>query len=477
MSSIPAPGTTPYYSKSENISPDDSLHKDKDQIVPYKIQFSAAKLADLKARLDLARYPEPLAGHDEKNAMGMDLDELRVLVQYWKNDFNWAAREEMLNELSQFRTVIDDVDMHFIHVKSSYPDAMPLVMIHGWPSTNFDFYKVIPQLTDPAKFGRDPTYAFNVVAPALPGFGLSKTSPQFKIGAREAAVIIAKLMRRLGYKKFMVFGCDWGSAVANFVAQFEEKQGEDNRIVGLVLNGMIAVPQFSWWTPITNVKNVLSFMFPSLFYNEYEREMLKYQYEVYTHEIGYLTQSITKPLTLGTVLHNSPVAVAAWLAEKYIAWTDASGIVIAPGTDDKKRMDMIKQKHDFSRHTLSHSISIDELLTTIMLYWMTDSITSSVAFYHNTLDLTKPTDIFLSMGTNTTPVFVSEFAVDIMWAPQSWAHQQYKNVKKYCFHDNGGHFAAMEQPDELVNDFAVYRDIISGENAKPSMGVLNRKVE
>jgi len=368
-------------------------------IVPFKIQVPDAVLQDLKARLRNTRLPQeiPNTGWD----YGTDLTYLRSLVAYWRDTFDWRAQERRLNELPQFKTTIDGIEIHFVHVKSKVPRAFPLAITHGWPGSFVEFTKVIGPLTDPVKYGGRAEDAFDVVAISLPGFGLSGQPQERGFGPEKMGTIIAKLMARLGYTRYGLQGGDWGGIISRLVAIDDAEH-----VAGLHLNFCIA--------PGPSGPDANAGIPPA------ELQLMQERNAYMENERGYQQIQSTKPQTLGFALNDSPAGLAAWIVEKFHAWCDCDGDV-------------------------EKSFTKNELLTNITLYWVTGTGPSSVRiYYENRVAPANPAKV-------TVPTACAQFPKEISAPPRKSLEARY-NLTRYTLMPHGGHFAALEQPDLLVAD-------------------------
>jgi pimeloyl-ACP methyl ester carboxylesterase len=370
------------------------------QVTPYRIQVPDAVLTDLKERLARTRFPSEIEGSGWD--YGTNLAYLKELVAYWRTTFNWREQERKLNQLPQFKTTIDDVEIHFVHQRSSNPNATPLVMIHGWPGSIFEFTKVIGPLTEPSRFGGNANDAFHVVALSLPGYGFSGQPRTRGYSNRRIASIIAQLMARLGYTRYGAQGGDWGGIIVRQLGLTDPQH-----LIGLHSNLCIAGappgPNPNAGVPADEMKRV---------------EAVRTRVAT---ETGYSQIQGTKPMTLGYGLNDSPAALAAWIVEKFRTWSDSGGQV------EKK----------FSK---------DELLTNITIYWVTETGPSSVRlYYENRIDagLTGHVDV---------PFACARFPGELFGVvPRQWIEAQY-NVAQFTEMPRGGHFAALEEPQLLVED-------------------------
>jgi len=373
--------------------------RDQAAVTPYKIHVSDEVLKDLKARLAQTRLPNEISGSGWE--YGTDLAYLTQLVAYWKDRFDWRAQERKLNAFDQFITTIDSVAIHFIHQRSKEPNAMPLVLTHGWPGSIVEFTKVIGPLTDPVHYGGRAEDAFHVVAISLPGFGFSGRPDARGYSPERMGKIIASLMARLGYQKYGAQGGDWGGIISRFIALDDAPH-----VAGLHLNFCIA------GAPPGGDANA---GVPAA---ELQRMQARNTYM--ENERGYQQIQGTKPQTLGFGLNDSPAGLAAWIVEKFHAWCDCDGDV------EKK----------FTK---------DELLTNIMIYWATQTAASSTRIYfENRVAPPNPAKV-------TVPTACALFPKEIIAPPRKWVEARY-NLTRWTEMPRGGHFAAMEEPDLLVTD-------------------------
>ncbi len=373
--------------------------RDPNAVTPYKIQVSDEVLRDLKTRLAQTRLPNEISGSGWE--YGTDLAYLKELVTYWRDRFDWRAQERKLNAFDQFVTTIDGVDIHFIHQRSKEPNALPLALTHGWPGSIMEFTKVIGPLTDPVRYGGRAEDAFNVVAISLPGFGFSGRPDARGYSPERMAKIIATLMARLGYQNYGAQGGDWGGIISRLVAL-----NDPSHVVGLHLNFCIAGAP-----PGADANAGVP---PA----ELQRMQARNAYM--ENERGYQQIQGTKPQTLGFGLNDSPAGLAAWIVEKFHAWCDCDGNVESKFTKD-------------------------ELLTNIMIYWATQTAASSTRiYYENRVAPPNP-------GRVTVPTACALFPKEITTPPRKWVEARY-NLTRWTEMPRGGHFAALEQPELLVND-------------------------
>jgi pimeloyl-ACP methyl ester carboxylesterase len=368
---------------------------------PFKLRIPDADIADLRVRLARSRFPDQAPG--DAWAYGTDVAYLRGLVEYWRDGFDWRAQEAALNAFPQFRVGIDGLDLHYLHVDGVGPNPMPLLLLHGWPGSVFEFLEIIPLLTDPVRFGGDARDAFTVVAPSLPGYGLSFQPGQKRFGVPEMADCVATLMHDvLGYSRFGAQGGDWGAAVTSRLGY-----AHADRMIGIHINMMMAAGRD-----------------PAAFQNPTEEEK-RYLGEL-THwtreETGYQWIQGTRPQTLAFALTDSPAGLAAWIVEKFRAWSDCGGDV-------------------------ERAIGRDRMLADISLYWFTGAIGSSFWPYYARMHRPWPIP---DRGTITVPTGYCEFPREILHPPKSLAARTYTDIRRWTVMPRGGHFAAMEQPQALA---------------------------
>jgi microsomal epoxide hydrolase len=364
-------------------------------VVPFKIAVPDAVLADLKERLARTRFPSEIEGSGWD--YGTNLAYLRELVTYWRTSFDWRAQERRLNQLPQFTTQIDGLTLHFVHQRSSRTDAVPLVFVHGWPGSIVEVTKVIGPLTEPPPG----EVAFHVVAISLPGYGFSEKPKQPGVSNRRIAGMIAQLMARLGYQRYGAQGGDWGGFIVRQLGLLDPEH-----LIGVHSNMCVTGPPGpdpNAGVPPEELKRV-----------EAARARI-------ANEQAYSQLQGTKPQTLGYSLNDSPAGLAAWIVEKFRTWSDSGGDV------EKK----------FTK---------DELLTNIMIYWATETGPSSVRlYYENRRDPGV-------QGKMQVPFACAVFPFELfVVAPRQWVEASH-NLVQYTVMPRGGHFAAMEEPELLVED-------------------------
>jgi microsomal epoxide hydrolase len=368
---------------------------------PFTLRVPDEDLADLHARLARVRWPDepPL----DPWSTGTSVAYLKRLVDYWRTGFDWRAQEARLNGFRQFKVPLAGIDLHFIHEEGKGPAPMPLLLSHGWPGSVIEFLQLIPMLTDPASHGGDARDAFTVVAPSLPGYTLSFKPGQPRFGVEAIGEAFAELMTGvLGYGRFAAQGGDWGSFVTSRLAyQFPE------RMIGIHLNLL----------PVRRDPQMLAN--PTAEEKRYLAELTHFLKE----ETGYQWIQGTRPQTLAFGLADSPVGLAAWLIEKFRAWTDCGG-------------------------NPESAVSRDDMLSNITLYWATGAIGSSFWPYYARMHGPWP----IPEGAIAVPAGYAEFPKEILHPPRSVAERVFTNIQRWTVMEKGGHFAALEQPAALVRE-------------------------
>ena len=366
-----------------------------------------ADLVDLTARLQQARYPEPLTPDDWST--GVPLDQLRELVDYWRDGFDWRAVEAATNELPQFVTEIDGQRIHFAHIESSQADALPLLLIHGWPGSFLEFTDLIPLLTEPAANGAPDAPAFHLVIPSVPGFGYSTplTSKEWTI-ARVASAF-AELMSRLGYDRYGAQGGDYGADVAPAIARADAEH-----CVAVHVNGSIGAP----YEAPTEEQLAAA--------GDIEKDRFRRVGEFMQNEFGYISIQSTRPQLIGAALTDSPVGQLAWMYDKFRAWTFPFDTTVDGG------------------------LGRDRILAHVSLYWFTRSA-GSAAF---TVYAADAGSWGAASERLSTPLGAIMFAHDI--GIRSIAEQQFTITHWTDVNDRGGHFAAMEEPELLAADIRTF---------------------
>ena len=366
-----------------------------DGVERFRIAAPDAALDDLRRRLRSTRWPERETVDD--GSQGIPLAYVREVCGYWADGYDWRSREAQLNRFDQFTTRIDGLGVHFLHVRSPNPDALPLLITHGWPGSIVEFQKVIAPLTAPAAHGAAARDAFHVVAPSLPGYGFSDKPDRPGWGVERIGAAWAQLMSRLGYSRYVAQGGDWGSMVTTAVGVADPKH-----CAAIHLNMPVAPPDpATLANPTADEQAALA-------------ALQRYQ----EWDSGYSKQQSTRPQTLGYGLTDSPAGQAAWILEKFWAWTDCGG------------------------HP-ENVLSRDELLDNVMLYWLPATAASSARLYWESFR-TPP------LGEVSVPTACSIFPKEIIRCSRRWAQKRFTNLFYWNELDRGGHFAAFEQPDAFV---------------------------
>ena len=372
------------------------------RLEPFTLRVPEEAIADLRDRLARTRLPDQAPA--DPWAYGTDVGYLRQLVEYWRSTFDWRAEEARLNAFPQFKVPLGGIDLHFLHVPGKGPAPCPLLLLHGWPGSVFEFLELIPRLTDPARFGGDPADAFTVVAPSLPGYGLSFKSGQPRFGIEEIADCVAELMwGALGYTGFAVQGGDWGAITASRLGY-----AHPEKLIGIHLN-LLA---------IRRDQQDLANPTPD------EQAYLDDRAIWLRDETGYQWIQGTKPQTLAFALSDSPAGLAAWIVEKFRTWSDCGGNVEAAFTRDR-------------------------LLANISFYWFTGAIGSSFWPYYAVRHRPWPIP---DGQTIDVPAGYAQFPAEILRPPRSLAERTYTDIRRWTVMPRGGHFAALEQPEALANE-------------------------
>ena len=368
-------------------------------VEPYRVAVDDAVLDDLRRRLELTRFPDAIPGTGWE--YGTPIDEIRALVEHWRDGYDWRAQEARLNEVDQFVTEIDGQRIHFVHAQSPRADALPLLLVHGWPGSIVEFLDVIPRLTDAG---------FHVVAPSLPGYGFSDPPREPGWDIARVARAFVELMDRLGCARYGAQGGDWGAQITTRVATLDPEH-----CVGLHLNMPIAGP------PPGDAA-----------LTEAEQADLAVMARFQREDAAYAALQGTHPQTLGIALDDSPAGLLAWIAQRFRDWSDCDGV-------------------------LANTFDRDQLLTNVMLYWVTRSFTSSARLYWETMHsgvLREPLEhVDVPTGIARYP------KEEILRFPRSWVEHRY-HVTHWADMPRGGHFAAMEEPELFADDvIAFFRTI------------------
>ena len=361
---------------------------------PFRINVPEADLSDLGDRLARTRWPHEATAPPWEQ--GPPLSYLQELVGYWRRDYDWRAAEARLNRYDQFVDEVEDQRIHFLHVPSPHAGALPLVLSHGWPGSIVEFLDVIDPLTNPP----DAADAFSLVVPSLPGYGFSGPTTAPGWTPRRMAAAFGAIMARLGYERYGVQGGDWGSVISCNMADLEPE-----RVVGLHVN-FLNVPPPPGETPTAHE--------PWARFNATGR--------------GYQQIQSTKPQTIGYLLDDSPAGLAGWIVEKFREWSDCGG--------DPER-----------------SFTKDQLLTNVMMYWLTRTATSAARVYWEFIRAGRAS---IPQAPVTVPTGVANYPAEIGRSERAWAERRYPNIVQWTYPERGGHFAAMEVPDLFVSDVRAF---------------------
>ena len=371
------------------------------EIRPFRLAIAESVLDDLRHRLSNTRWPEQETVDDWNQ--GLPLAYAKELREYWLREYDWSARQAYFNSFPQYVTAFDRLDIHFIHRPSANPDAVPLLITHGWPGSVVEFHKIIEPLADPAAHGGDANDAFHIVCPSLPGYGFSGKPQTSGCGVGKIAEVWDALMARLGYERYFAQGGDWGAAVTTAIGL-----ADAGRCAGIHVNMPSAGPtQEARDNPTERDKQAFA---GGRYYQEWGA--------------GYSKQQSTRPQTLGYGLVDSPMGQAAWMIEKFFEWTDCGG------------------------HP-ENAVSREELIDNVMFYWLTGAGASSARLYWESFN-----NAFGGRNDDKVqvPTGCSIFPKEIVPTPRSWAEQRYANIVYWNELDKGGHFAAFEQPELFVHE-------------------------
>lgn len=366
---------------------------------PFTVHIPQSVLDDLSDRLARTRWPDEVTGAGWD--YGSNLAYMRGLIDYWHNKFDWRAQEKAINQFAHFRTDIDGIGIHFIHERGKGENPMPIMLLHGWPSSFWQMLKIIPLLTDPASHGGEASDSFDVIVPDLPGYGFSDRPREKGMSVFRIGDLFARMMKdELGYGRFAVRATDLGTGVAQQLGLFHS-----NSIIGLHLSG--ANPRAS--------------VSPPQDLSEAEKRFVADIQDFWAREGAYAMMHATKPQTLAYGLNDSPAGLAAWIIEKFRAWSDCDG-------DVEKR---------FTK---------DELLTNLTIYWATETINSSCRLYYETTHIWQDPGKRIELSTA-----MAIFPKDFIPQPREWTERQY-NVQRWTPMLRGGHFPEWEEPEMLADD-------------------------
>ena len=379
-----------------------------DEVRPFRLEVPETELQDLRQRLVRTRWPEPATVGDW--SQGVPLDYLRDLCGYWADGYDWRATEARLNRLGQFRTQLDGLGIHFLHVRSPHPEALPLVLTHGWPGSVIEFLKVIGPLTDPVAAGGEAGDAFHVVCPSLPGYGFSDKPDRPGWGIERIARAWAELMARLGYERYGAQGGDWGTSISARLGQQDPEH-----VAGIHLTPPLAPPDPATFDDLT----------------ERERAALDDLKRGSEEESGYSSEQATRPQTVGYGLVDSPAALCAWILEKFWSWTDC---------------------HGHPENVLTR----DELLDNLMLYWLPGTGASAARLYWESIREVNRVLAGPVTDQVRVPTGCSVLPRELQRPSRRWAERRFPDIRYWNEPDRGGHFAAFEQPALFVDEVRAF---------------------
>ncbi len=387
----------------------------------FRIEIPDADLDDLRRRIGATRWPDDAA--EDGWARGVPTAYLKELAEYWRTEFDWRAAEARLNRHPQFVTEIDGADVHFLHVRSPEPDAVPLLITHGWPGSVAEFLDIIGPLSDPRAHGGDPADAFHLVIPSIPGFGFSTAGREPGWGTQRVAGAWAELMRRLGYERFVAQGGDAGAVISLGLGLIAPEQ-----VAGIHVNMLMTFPSGD----------------PAELADLSEADQARLgRLARFDQELsGYMKVQSTRPQTLSYGLTDSPVGQLAWIVEKYKEWTDS-----AQAPED--------------------AVDRDQLLTNVTIYWLTATAGSSARLYFEDAPMLRAAAAGQLPPPVNVPVGVAVFPHDIFLPIRRLADRDLSKITHWTEFDRGGHFAAMEQPELLTNDIREFARSLRAELRSP----------
>jgi pimeloyl-ACP methyl ester carboxylesterase len=385
-----------------------STNNPTEQILPFHIHFSDADLADLKQRISATKWPDREIVKDE--TQGVQLATMQKLAKYWATKYDWRKIEARLNALPQFTTKIDGVDIHFIQVRSKHPNALPVIITHGWPGSIIEQLKVIGPLTDPTAYGGKAEDAFDVVIPSIPGYGFSGKPTDIGWTPVHIAKAWIELMKRLGYKKFVAQGGDWGNAISETMALIAPPE-----LLGIHTNMPATVPE--------EISKALTIGKMPAGLSPDEQNAFQQLNYFYTKGVGYAAEMGNRPQTLYGIA-DSPIGLASWILDH-----------------DIRSYELIARVFDGKPEGLTR----DDILDNITMYWLTNTAISSARLYWETVQISTGGGFFDPRNV-TIPVAVSVFPDEIYAAPENWTRKAYPKLIYFNKLNKGGHFAAWEQP-------------------------------
>ena len=364
---------------------------------PFTIAIEDQALQDLEQRLTQARWPEAETVDDW--SQGVPLASIKALCNHWLHHYDWREFETRLNRYPQFLTEIDGLDIHFLHIRSTHAEAMPMILTHGWPGSFAEFLNVIDPLVNPTAHGGSESDAFHLVIPSLPGYGFSGKPAKTGWGLERIAQAWITLMDRLGYDRYVAQGGDWGSGVTSKIGEIQPPE-----CLGIHLNMALAMPTEEDHANLS----------------DRDKQALADVQYYFDHDSAYAMQQKSRPQTLAYGLADSPVAQAAWIYEKFHSWTDNNGVP-------------------------EDALSVTAMLDNISLYWLTNSGASSARLYWESFSDMSGVEISLPTG-------ISVFPREIFRPARAWAERKYHNIIHWGKPAKGGHFAAFEQPEIFVDE-------------------------
>ncbi|CAO3648788.1 unnamed protein product [Cunninghamella blakesleeana] len=417
-------------------------------IEPFEIpSFTTEQLSDLHTRIDKTIFPQELTLSEEKVGWkyGTPTSALKPLLEKWKNEYDWEKTRTYISQWHHFRIALDkyhSLKLHFIHEPSKDPNAIPLLLLHGWPSTFYEFHKIINPLRDGAN-----GQAYHVVVPSLPGYGFSDPTTEDATTFSKMADMINTLMVELGYAKYSCFGTDWGSQLASILAVEHHTS-----CIGMHVTMFFGLPPLPTFHNITSHPlKVAKFLLGAINLVHFDTIYGKGKFKVKgtnpvdtfnDDDAAYRAIQGTRPYSIAYGLTDSPAGLLGWLLEKYHFWTDHNSTTATA--------------YDASSSPLPPTISSDEFLTQVSIYWLTNSISSSIRFYSEFLNEVKDKENPSAPHLYSIPVAISNFKYEIYRVPKEWVEVNASDLRLYTEHPTGGHFAALEVPELLIQDISTF---------------------
>ena len=372
----------------------------------FNIHVSDEVLMDLKMRLNQVRWPSQI-----NNLLwdrGTDLEYLQSLVSYWRQKYDWRIQETELNQLNHYQSVIDGVNIHFVHERGRGPNPLPIILTHGWPDSFLRYKKIIPLLTDPVTHNADAEDSFDVIIPSIPGFGFSSLLDHRALNNHSISILWAKLMtKELGYNKFVAGGGDMGSGITRYLSK-----NHPELLYGIHLTDIGII------RPLLLSQNLSALTKEELEYRNSAQDWI-------AKEGAYMSIQSTKPQSIAYGLSDSPAGLAGWIIEKFRDWSDCNG-------------------------DLQRRFTFDDLLTNVMIYWISNTIGSTAHVYYENTHSLPPLNERIE-----TPTGIALFASDVLKPPKVWAEKQY-NIVRWTNLPRGGHFTAMEEPELLAAEIRAF---------------------